>query len=672
MSRRGRLGALLVLVLALVAGCTPPGAAGPAPSAPAVLADERVADLVEQVPHRTVKNLPVARLADGLTPPTNRWYSGLVFGEKPMPVFPLPLSFGLTAEGFSFGLPKVGVTERTIAGGFAPDVAVGLGAASWTVAGSDASVVVLDGVGKDGERLGRATIAQGSPFVSWVAERAVKATIPAGFEAAGEGLFSATLAGTRYALLARDATVDGTSVDVGSGGSLVFWPVPVGHGVEELAEAASHVVTGSRLAYQVGESTVTTELTYLADGATAIARMPHQLTGADGAEPSTAPGCDLGSYPSIYGTMTLCAGSTLTWTTPRHAATATLNLSGLGDDQRRRLGDQLAADAASLPDFPADTYFGGKALQRTAMLLMVADQLGAAEQARTLAQTLDAQLSRWFDPRGCDERQATCFVYDPDAKGMVGLTPSFGSDEFNDHHFHYGYFLYAAAVMAEHDPSVVDRYAPVLDLLAADLASSGSPAFPDRRTFDAYASHSWASGTSPFADGNNQESVSEAVNAWAGLALWARATGDEALEGEADWMLSLEADSSRRYWTNPDLSQFDGYGAGIVSLNWGGKRDFATWFSDAPAAKLAILLLPMSPSSGYLAGDPASIRAEVAAATGGRFAQKFGDYVLMYSALAGSQDRAAALAAVDSLPDGVLDDGLSRTYLLAWLLAPPA
>lgn len=672
MSRRRALAGLLALVVSLLAACTPVGVAGPAPSAPAVLADERVANLVEQLPHRTVKQLPAARLAEGLTPPTNRWYSGLVFGEKPMPVFPLPLGFGLTSDGFAFGLPKVTVSERTIAGGFAPDVAVGLGTASWVVSGADPSVVVLDGMDSAGARLGRATIAQGSPFVSWVAERAVSATIPAGFEPAGEGLFSAAVAGTRYALLARDAEVDGTSVEVAAGGSLVFWPVPEGHEPEELAEPASHVVTGSRLAYRLGEKTVTTELTYLGDGATAIARLPHQLAGADGAEPSAPPGCDLGSYQSIYGPMTLCAGSTLSWTTPRHDASPALDLSGLDEDQRGRLGEKLAADAAGLPDFPADTYFGGKALQRTAMLLMVADQLGATAQSRTLAQQLDAQLSRWFDPTGCEQRQATCFVYDPEARGVVGLTPSFGSDEFNDHHFHYGYFLYAAAVMAQHDPSVVDRYAPVLDLLAADLASSGSAAFPARRTFDAYAGHSWASGTSPFADGNNQESVSEAVNAWAGLALWAKATGDEPLQDEAGWMLSLEADSATTYWTNPDLSRFDAYGAGIVSLNWGGKRDYATWFSDAPAAKLAILLLPMSPSSGYLAGDPARIRANVAAATGGRFAQKFGDYLLMYSALAGPQGRESALAAAESLPDGVLDDGLSRTYLLAWLLAPPA
>lgn len=260
-----------------------------------------------------------------------------------------------------------------------------------------------------------------------------------------------------------------------------------------------------------------------------------------------------------------------------------------------------------------------------------------------------------------------CFVYDPSGAGLVGLTPSFGSEEYNDHHFHYGYFLYAAAVLAEHDPSAVPRLAPMLTLIAADLASAGNSYFPDRRSFDAYAGHSWASGTAPFADGNNQESVSEAVNAYAGLSLWAQVMGDEALTREADWMLSLEADSSARYWLAPDLGPFAGYGHRIVSLNWGGKRDYATWFSPEPAAKLGILLLPLSPTSEYLRGDPAHITAVVDEGTQGRFDQKFGDLILAYSALAGPAQRDRAVDVAQDLPASALDDGMSRTMLLAWL-----
>ncbi|GAA2180692.1 hypothetical protein GCM10009785_12600 [Brooklawnia cerclae] len=664
MTRHRRAGWAIGLLL-VMAGCSPPSP-GPGDAVSTattaseeVLGDAQVAGLVEALPQQTVASLRTARLADGLTPPTNRWYSGLVFGDDPMPVFPLPLSFELVDGGFAFGLPRVTATARTIAGGSVADVSVDVGAASSVVASDDASVVVLDDLGADGQRLGRTTIAQGSPFVSWVADEAAAVGVPAGFAPAGAGLYTLTVGSTTYALR-TDAEVSAGSAAVDAGQSLVFWAVPEGHDAAELAEASSHIVTGSHVGYQVDDESVTTELTYLGDGPTAIARMPHQVSGES---------CDLGSYPSIYGTLELCAGSTLTWSATRLEATSALDLSGLDDTERDELTTLLDADLADLGEFPADTYFGGKALQRAAMLLMVADQLGASAQAEQLAAALDAQLTLWTDPEGCQARAERCFVYDPEAKGLVGLATSFGSEEFNDHHFHYGYFLYAAAVLAAHDPSVVDRYAPVMTLLAADIASDGSSFFPDRRAFDPYASHSWASGTSPFGDGNNQESVSEAVNAYAGLELWAQASGDDALATEAAWMASSEAAASQAYWVEPDLGEFAGYDAGIVSINWGGKRDYATWFTDAASAKLAILLLPMSPSSGYLAGDPERIRANVDEATGGDFAQQYGDYLLMYSALAGPDDRERALEAARDFPDELIDDGMTRTYLMAWLLS---
>ena len=56
-------------------------------------------------------------------------------------------------------------------------------------------------------------------------------------------------------------------------------------------------------------------------------------------------------------------------------------------------------------------------------------------------------------------------------------------------------------------------------LLIRDIASPDrdDPLFPFLRTFDPYAGHSWASGTALFGSGNNQESSSEAMNAWTGI-----------------------------------------------------------------------------------------------------------------------------------------------------------
>jgi endo-1,3(4)-beta-glucanase len=359
---------------------------------------------------------------------------------------------------------------------------------------------------------------------------------------------------------------------------------------------------------------------------------------------------------------------------------ASLDLGSLTDEQKTAVGEQLTKDVAALPTFAADTYFGGKSLYRASMLWQLAVQLGDDDSAATLKKDIVDELDLWTDPAGCETRDQECFVYDPAVKGVVGKAVSFGSEEFNDHYFHYGYFLYAAGVMAADDPELAERWQPVMDLLAADIASGAqNGSFPDRRAFDPYWSHSWASGYSPFADGNNQESSSEAVTAYSGLALWAAASGDAALGDEASWMLSAETQSALAYYVAPDLSDpvFEGFDHEVVSLNWGGKRDYATWFSAEPSAIAGIQLIPLSPTSiGYLGSEPAGgaekVDALVAEAAPDGFAGALGDYVLMYSALAGPDAAASALTTLEALPDTAIDNGNSRSYAMAYILAAGA
>lgn len=621
--------------------------------------------LVAGITQKTVKALPTKRLANGLVPPTNRWFSGLVFGDKPQPVFPLPLSFGLTDAGFAFGLPTVTTSAKTITGGYQPEVDVTTGAASAQVSAYDSLTVTVDGLDSSGKVLGKTTIAEGSPFVRYEAATSGEISTKLAFSQSGN-FWTAKAGATTYGLVLDDGSVDGGTVKLDKGGSATWFAVPADGSAEQLAKLAPNPVTEGSVDYALKGDQVITTLGYEAPGQTAIAALPHQqqtLTGGTTGE--------LGTYPSSYGTLKLYSGNALTFTAPRQQATTSLDVSRLSGKEKKELADQVTKDIAGTPAFPADTYFGGKALYRAAMLYQLATQLKLDGPAATMKQKLTETLAKWTDPKGAASRKAFAFVYDEQGKGLIGLTPSFGSDEYNDHHFHYGYFLYAAGVVSQDDPDLAKQYAPVMNLIAADIASSaGNGKFPDRRAFDAYAGHSWASGTSPFADGNNQESSSEAVNAWTGLALWAKSSGNAALQNEATWMLSSEVQSSLAYWTNFDTSQpvYKGFDHKIVALNWGGKRDYATWFSPEPAAMLGIQLIPMSPVATYLAGDPERIDANVAEATGGKFDQKFGDYLLMYSALAGSDQRQTALAAARTLDSKLIDDGNSRAYLLAWLM----
>ncbi|CAN5261887.1 hypothetical protein BH09ACT2_BH09ACT2_21720 [soil metagenome] len=654
------------VIVSLVAACSGPGTTAGSPSTH-VLSDSSIGSTIAKLPHKTVGEVPVTRLAHGLVPPTNRWFSGLVFGEHPLPVFPLPLSFGLTDSGFTFGLPEVTTTANTITGGNAPSVTIDAGASASEITGyDDASVTIAHKTGS-GSTLGSTVIAEGSPLVSFTAANKVTLTLGQKFSSAGKGVYSAKVGKTTYGMRTTGSlSKDGTALSLVDGATAVWFPVPSDGTLSEVA-ASALPVTGVTLDYSSGGSTASSTLAYATAKAenTLIATLPHQQ------KAMTTPPCTLGSYPSIYGTMKLCAGKSLSWTSPTVGASDTIDLGSLDTAKKAELTASLAQDVTKTAALPADTYFGGKALYRLANLLMLADQLGDTASAKTVGAKLSDALREWTDPTRCKSNTERCFVYDPKMKGIVGLAASFGSDQFNDHNFHYGYFLYAASVAAAHDSKLRTEITPVMNLLAADLASSGgSKYFPDRRGFDAYAGHSWASGYSPFADGNNLESSSEAVNAWNGLALWASVSDNSRLKTEASWMLASEAASARAYWTDVDTSDpvYANYTHSVVALNWGGKRDYSTWFSADANAKLGIQLIPMSPASGYLGGDPKRIATSVSEATSGDYNKQFGDYLLMYAALGGADQAKTALATAKGLPEKFIDDGNSRSYMLAWIM----
>jgi endoglucanase Acf2 len=663
---------LIGAILITASACTAQPSAAPAGGT--VFPDDVVSDAIAQLPHESVAPVPAMRLAEGLIPPTNRWFSGLVFGDAPQPVFPLPLAFSLTGAGFDFGVPIVQSGADTIAAGPSTDVSAAFPTAVTTtvVAYDDASVTIELTDAAD-TALGTVIVAEGSPLVSVTAETATTITLTTPpVPASEDGVFRTTIAEREYGMVG-DASVDGSRLTLQDGDTVTWFAVPDGSTADDLASSANPV-TGVTAASAIAGSEATTSLAYATGGSddTLLALLPHQY---DALAAPGADACDLGTYESVYGTMHLCAGRELAWSAPTVDPSGALALDGLSDSTLESIRAQLALDVDAPEELPDDTYFGGKALYRLANLLQIATELGEDHAAETARTRLVDALSDWTTADRCETESTRCFVYDPEAKGIVGKVASFGSDEFNDHHFHYGYLLYAAAIAVQDDPSLQQRLQPVMDLVAADLSTDGgSSFFPDQRAFDAYAGHSWASGYVPFRDGNNQESSSEAVAAWNGLALWADVTGNDPLADEARWMLANEAATAQAYWVGFDQEQsvYDGYDHSIVALNWGSKRDYSTWFSAEPAAKLGIQLIPMSPASAYLSGDPERITENLDEGAAQGYDVQFGDYMLMYAALRDSDAAADALTQAQADAGLPIDDANSRAYLLAFLASEAA
>ena len=113
----------------------------------------------------------------------------------------------------------------------------------------------------------------------------------------------------------------------------------------------------------------------------------------------------------------------------------------------------LASDATKLdPAEVRDIYGFGKRAARLGRLALIASQLGESATAKRAALNLGSSLSPWLSATNAD-----ALKYDATWGGLVTSDSladagrDFGNAMYNDHHFHYGYLLYAAAAAAHVD-----------------------------------------------------------------------------------------------------------------------------------------------------------------------------------------------------------------------------
>ncbi|CAI7808002.1 unnamed protein product [Closterium sp. NIES-53] len=130
----------------------------------------------------------------------------------------------------------------------------------------------------------------------------------------------------------------------------------------------------------------------------------------------------------------------------------------------------LKQDVAALPPLSSiSTYSFNKVAARAARLALIVKQVRDDDSPAVVLSPLRTALSAWLD----GTFPGNCLLYDPTWGGVVSEAGSrdqgaeFGAAMYNDHHFHYGYFIYATATVAKFDPAWRDRYrAPLKDLMA--------------------------------------------------------------------------------------------------------------------------------------------------------------------------------------------------------------
>ena len=384
---------------------------------------------------------------------------------------------------------------------------------------------------------------------------------------------------------------------------------------EAFARAAHAAVTGSRVSWKYDETAARVTNTYALE---TVLREPQAVDAPPQALlrhqwRSTSAGLTGWSYEGPRGEMRVLTGKEFSTVRPFHGVLPALpgwaaagssgydpaRLFGMVDDLYRQPYAVRWQDAP-----PVDTYWTGKALCRLAHLLPIAEQVGhVAARDLFLAEIRD-RLEAWF--RGDHWRGA--FYYEPAWGTLIGFPAGFSSDtQLNDHHFHYAYFVMAAAQVGMRDLAWAARYAPMVDLLIRDANSPfrNDPLFPFLRHFDPFAGFNWANGPALFAAGNNQESSSEGMNFATAVLLWGGVTGNVTLRDLGVYLYTTEAAAIREYWFDVDGVNFPpGFGRETLGILWGSGGAYAIWWAGAIEEVHGINFLPVTPGSLYLGHYP--------------------------------------------------------------------
>lgn len=293
---------------------------------------------------------------------------------------------------------------------------------------------------------------------------------------------------------------------------------------------------------------------------------------------------------------------------------------------RQEVLDRLMGDYSSKGTFGGDTYWGGKGLVQMALNMTFARQTGNDAVYQESKRRLREALVNWLTYSPGED--TFFFSYYPRWGAMLGFDVSYDSDAFNDHHFHYGYFTYAAALLCLEDEAFASDYGEVLTLIAKDYANwdRNDSRFPILRTLDPWCGHSWAGGLGDTGNdnGNGQESSSEAMQGWAGIYLLGVALDNREMRDAGIWGWNTEARATREYWFDVDAPRPANDGG---RKPWPGKGDrqgnydytqypyaynsnitgkgigWWTWFGGDPLFMHGIQWMPVSPALDYLSWD---------------------------------------------------------------------
>ena len=330
-------------------------------------------------------------------------------------------------------------------------------------------------------------------------------------------------------------------------------------------------------------------------------------------------------------------------------------------------------------------YFNGKAAQKYASLCLMAadsaivgtDQSLKTECVRKLQGIYTNYIENtWTHPLIYDEvyrglSSSEAFKYNDPWR-------DFGNTAFNDHHYHYGYWITASAILKFLDPtwSRMNELDKMVNLMVRDAANPSTldQWFPRFRHFDWFVGHSYSHGVSPFADGKDQESTSEEINFHYGLMLWGKASGNANLEKLGKLMLKVNSRAINHYFLMTDDNKVhpkELIPNKVSGIFFDNKVDYATWFGPNREYIHGIQMLPVSPiqelyrKKEFVRQEWEQVLSKIDIITN---PQSQSPWQSLLFANVASANQELALTKLTTVP---MDDGLSRSWALYYAATRP-
>ena len=249
-----------------------------------------------------------------------------------------------------------------------------------------------------------------------------------------------------------------------------------------------------------------------------------------------------------------------------------------------------------------DSYNEGQVMNRLIQTARIADQTGNTAARDKMIATVKERLEDWLSYESGEK--AFLFYYNDTWSALLGYPSGHGQDtNINDHHFHWGYFIHAAAFMEQFEPGWASKWGPMINTLIKDAASAdrSDALFPFLRNFSPYAGHSWANGFATFPQGNDQESTSESMQFASSLIHWGTITENDAIRDLGIYIYTTEQTAVEEYWFDVYERNFQSSQQySLVSRVWGNSYDNGTfWTADIEAA-YGIEMYPIHGGSFYL------------------------------------------------------------------------